>query len=68
VVDLPEPLSFETSMNVAGTGKKFSESATVFRPEVVRGFSHSLRVLRVFCDADPGAAAPAVAEILTGRA
>lgn len=67
VVDLPEPLSFETSMNVAGTGRKFSESATVFRPEVVRGFSHSLRVLRVFCDADPGVAAPAVAEILSGR-
>ena len=67
VVDLPEPLSFETFMSVVGTGKTFSESATVFRPEVVRGFSHSLRVLRVFCDADPGAAAPAVAEILNGR-
>lgn len=67
VVDLPEPLSFETAMNVVGTGKKFSESATVFRPEVVRGFSGSLRVLRVFCDADPAAAGPAVAEILSGR-
>ena len=67
VVDLPEPLSFETSLNVVGTGKTFSESATVFRPEVVRGFSRSLRVLRVFCDAESAAAAPAATEILTGR-
>ncbi|HSV56244.1 MAG TPA: hypothetical protein VLH39_03940 [Magnetospirillaceae bacterium] len=63
-VDLPEPLSFETSLNVVGTGKKFSDSATVFRPDVVRGFARSLRVLRVFSDADPAAAAPAVAEVL----
>ncbi len=67
VIDLPEPLSFESGMNVVGTGKRFSESATVFRPEVVKGFAGSLRVLRVFCDAEPELAGPAVAEILTRR-
>ncbi len=67
VIDLPEPLSFESGMNVVGTGKRFSESATVFRPEVVKGFAGSLRVLRVFCDAKPELAGPAVAEILNGR-
>lgn len=63
VIDLPEPLSFETSMNVVGTGKAFGESATVFRPEVVKGFGRSLRVMRVYCDTDPAVAGPVVREL-----
>lgn len=64
VVDLPEPLSFETGMTVVGPGTPFGQSATVFRPEVVSSFSGNLRVMRVFTDADPALAAPAVAEVL----
>ena len=65
VIDLPEPLSFETGMTVVGTGKPFGDSATVFRPSVVKGFSGSLRVMRVFCNLEPGAAGPLVAEALS---
>ena len=64
VMDLPEPLSFETGMTVVGTGKPFGDSATVFRPAVVKGFSGSLRVMRVFCSLEPEAAGPLVSEAL----
>jgi HD superfamily phosphohydrolase len=64
VMDLPEPLSFETGMTVVGTGKPFGDSATVFRPAVVKGFSGSLRVMRVFCSLAPDAAGPLVSEAL----
>jgi HD superfamily phosphohydrolase len=64
VMDLPEPLSFETGMTVVGTGKPFGDSATVFRPAVVKGFSGSLRVMRVFSSLEPEAAGPLVSEAL----
>jgi HD superfamily phosphohydrolase len=64
VIDLPEPLSFESSMNVVGSGRTFSQSATVFRPEVVKGFAGTLRVMRVFCDLDPAQAGPRITEVL----
>lgn len=66
VMDLPEPLSFETGMTVVGTGKPFGDSATVFRPSVVRGFSGSLRVMRAFCSLEPETAGPLVSEALVG--
>jgi uncharacterized protein len=55
VIDLPEPISFETELIVLGEGeadetaaRRFSESPTVFSPPVVAGFASSLRRLRVF--------------------
>lgn len=54
VVDVPEPISFESDLPVIGFGAGFSAYATVFRPEVVDSFTRSLRVLRVFSSADPG--------------
>lgn len=62
VVDLPEPPSFESAMNVRGSGRPFHEFASVFRPEVVGGFSRALRVLRVFVDAERELAEPVVKE------
>jgi len=50
VVDVPEPISFESDLPVIGRGAPFSRVADVFRPEVVSSFVRSLRVLRVFCD------------------
>ncbi len=62
VVDLPEPISFESDLPVLGTGSGFSALATVFRPETVAAFSRALRVLRVYSDRDPARAHAAAAE------
>ncbi|HOX32278.1 MAG TPA: HD domain-containing protein [Spirochaetales bacterium] len=54
IVDLPEPISFETELPVllgeggGGGSASFSESPTVFKPPVVAGFAASLRRIRVF--------------------
>lgn len=66
IIDLPEPISFESDLPVLGTGMSFSEYATVFRPGVVSSFARALRVLRVFTDADPVAVSGIVAEALGG--
>jgi uncharacterized protein len=53
VVDLPEPVSFESDLPVL-TGEPgadfepFRSSATVFKPPVVDAFVHALRTIRVF--------------------
>lgn len=65
VVDVPEPISFESDLPIIGSGAGFSSCATVFRPEVVESFTRSLRVLRVFSDAG-GRVAEAAAEALAG--
>ncbi|MDP3176637.1 MAG: HD domain-containing protein [Spirochaetaceae bacterium] len=53
IVDLPEPISFETDLTVLASvpgaeSLPFSESPSVFSPPVVAGFARSLRRLRVF--------------------
>jgi HD superfamily phosphohydrolase len=59
VIDLPEPISFETDLPVLGPGgigaTPFTESPTVFSPPVVAGFAAALRRVRVFA-ARPGEA------------
>lgn len=52
IADIPEPISFETALPVA-TGESpaplpFTESGTVFSSAVVRGFSETLRKVRIF--------------------
>lgn len=47
VVDLPEPISFETGLFVTDEGAPFELSSTVFRAPVVESFSRSLRVVRI---------------------
>lgn len=49
VLDLPENISFETSFPVWDNGKRidFTESGTVFLPEVVSRFVHALRRIRL---------------------
>jgi HD superfamily phosphohydrolase len=54
VVDLPEPISFETDLPVllepaSGASAPFSVSPTVFTPPVVASFASALRRVRVFC-------------------
>ncbi|MFW6215929.1 MAG: HD domain-containing protein [Alkalispirochaetaceae bacterium] len=60
VADLPENISFETSFPVRdGDGRiDFTESGTVFRPEVVRRFVHTLRRIRLNVSPSLAAALP----------
>jgi hypothetical protein len=51
VVDVPEPISFESDLPVIGTNASFTAWSTVFRPELVASFTRSLRVLRVYAEA-----------------
>jgi HD superfamily phosphohydrolase len=50
IIDFPERISFEIDIPVvdAGTVMPYTESRTVFTPEVVRNFTRSIRTLRVF--------------------
>jgi len=72
IVDLPEPISFETELPVIlgapeeGRSVPFRDSPTVFAPPVIAGFASSLRRLRVFCAQPSGAMAAAAAERLGG--
>jgi len=56
VVDVPEPISFESDLPIVGSGARFPTFATVFRPEIVDSFARSLRVIRVFSDQKSGVA------------
>ena len=47
IIDLPEPISFETGLFVSDERVPFEQSSTVFRPSVVSSFSQSLRVFRI---------------------
>jgi len=66
VIDVPEPISFESDLPILGSGSSFSTYATVFRPEVVAAFARSLRVLRVFSKDDvEGRVAKVALELLS---
>jgi hypothetical protein len=48
IIDVPEPVSFETGLYVKDEGRCFSESSGIFKAEDV--FVQSLRVIRIFTD------------------
>jgi hypothetical protein len=50
IIDLPEPVSFETGLFVNDENRYFSESSCAFKAEAVEGFVKSLRIVRVFVD------------------
>ena len=52
ILDLPEPISFETGLFVQDESVPFMESSTVFSRATVEAFARSLRVLRVCVRAD----------------
>lgn len=47
IVDLPEPISFETGLFVVDENVPFERSSTVFRAPVVASFSRALRIVRI---------------------
>jgi len=69
IIDLPEPISFETDLSVVGEGRRFEACSAAFGPEVVASFARSLRVLRVYAPDGDGAraVATAAAELLAAE-
>jgi uncharacterized protein len=70
VIDIPEPISFETDLKVLlepGSTVPFSESATVFAPQVVADFARSLRRIRVFARAGDSGGQERLARIARER-
>jgi hypothetical protein len=50
VIDVPEPVSFETGLYVTDEARNFAESSSAFTAEGVAGFIKSLRIVRIFID------------------
>ncbi|MBN1648650.1 MAG: HD domain-containing protein [Spirochaetales bacterium] len=50
IIDIPEPISFEVNVPVVydGISVPFTETDTVFKGDVVKGFSSALRKVRIF--------------------
>lgn len=54
ILDIPEPISFEVDLQIHRNGElfPFSQSGSVFSPEMVEGFTRSLRKIRLFLPAE----------------
>jgi HD superfamily phosphohydrolase len=48
IVDIPEPVSFETGLFITDEKCSFSESSSAFKPQVVDAFVKTLYTIRVF--------------------
>jgi hypothetical protein len=50
IIDVPEPISFETGLYVTDEECCFSGSSSIFKPGIVEGFVKSLQIIRIFID------------------
>jgi uncharacterized protein len=50
IIDIPEPVSFETGLFVLDEDRVFSESSSAFKTETVESFIKTLYTVRLFCD------------------
>jgi HD superfamily phosphohydrolase len=50
IIDVPEPVSFESGLYVADEGRYFSESSSAFKNDLVDAFVRSLRIVRIFAE------------------
>jgi HD superfamily phosphohydrolase len=50
IIDLPEPVSFETGLFVTDEGRFFAGSSSVFKPGMVESLVDSLYSVRIFVD------------------
>jgi len=48
ILDIPEPISFETGLYVLDEERSFSESSSAFKTETVNAFIQTLYIIRVF--------------------
>jgi HD superfamily phosphohydrolase len=60
LIDIPERISFESSLFVVDEKRAFSDSSTVFSGDTVRKFTESLRMVRIAIE-------PAIAEKIRGN-
>ncbi len=52
IIDIPEPISFETNLALYESGKPFLTGPTVFTTETMDNFARVLRVIRIFTEPD----------------
>jgi HD superfamily phosphohydrolase len=50
IIDIPEPITFETGLYVTDEGRCFEQSSSVFKAEMVDSFIKSLHTIRIFID------------------
>jgi hypothetical protein len=50
IIDIPEPVSFETGLFVLDEKCSFSESSSAFKTETVNAFIKTLYTIRIFID------------------
>jgi len=50
IIDIPEPISFETGLYVVDEDKSFSESSSAFKTETVNAFIKTLYTVRIFIE------------------
>ena len=50
IIDIPEPVDFETGLYVTDEGRDFGESSSVFSGGAVKTFVRALRTVRIFVD------------------
>jgi len=48
IVDIPEPVSFETGLFVLDENRSFGESSSAFKPQTVNEFIQTLYTIRIF--------------------
>jgi len=48
IIDIPEPVSFETGLFVSDEGSNFSESSSAFKTEIVEAFIQTLYTIRIY--------------------
>lgn len=65
LIDIPENISFESSLWISDGDTTFSDGATVFSADVVSRFTSSLRVVRVAVSADLSDRVMGIADIET---
>jgi len=50
IIDIPDPVSFETGLYVADEKCNFSESSSAFKTETINAFIQTLYTIRIFAD------------------
>jgi hypothetical protein len=48
IIDIPEPVSFETSLYITGESCYFDDSSGLFKAQTLKDFERLLRVIRIF--------------------
>jgi HD superfamily phosphohydrolase len=64
IIDVPEPVSFETDLFVRDEGVFFAESSSAFKKSVLEAFVRSLQTVRIFTEDPAGLPADVLPDVL----